>query len=175
MTRPEALSWSMDNCTIERAVDVFGDRWSFLVLREAFSGVRRFDDMRVRTGIPRQVLSHRLAALLDAGLLRREPYREPGQRTRLEYRLTAKGLDLYPIVVALLDWGNRYAADPEGPPVLARHRGCGSEVHAALTCDAGHVLAGPREAILTVGPGARPRAGSGARVPAVVPEIPGGV
>jgi DNA-binding HxlR family transcriptional regulator len=158
VSRPEALNWSTENCTIERAVDVFGDRWSFLVLREVFSGVRRFDDLRERTGIPRQVLSQKLAGLVAAGLLRREPYREPGQRTRHEYRLTAKGLDLYPIVVALLDWGNRYAADADGPPVTARHRGCGGAVRTALACDAGHDLGDPREVILTVGPGARPRA-----------------
>jgi DNA-binding HxlR family transcriptional regulator len=158
VTRPEALSWSTDNCTIERAVDVFGDRWSFLLLREVFSGVRRFDDMRVRTDIPRQVLSQRLSGLVDAGLLRREPYQEPGQRTRHEYRLTRKGLDLYPVVVALLDWGNRYAADADGPPVAARHRDCGGEVHARLVCDAGHALGDVREVSLQVGPGARPRA-----------------
>jgi DNA-binding HxlR family transcriptional regulator len=153
---PEALRWSTDNCTIERAVQIFGDRWSFLVLREVFSGVRRFDDMRVRTTIPRQVLSGRLVSLVDAGLLRREPYQDPGQRTRHEYRLTDKGLDLYPVLVALLDWGNRYAVDVEGPPVVARHRGCGGEVRAALTCAAGHVLSRSRDVAFEVGPGARP-------------------
>jgi len=156
VTQPEALNWSTANCTIERAVGVFGDRWSFLVLREVFSGVRRFDDMRVRTRIPRQVLSARLASLIDAGLLRREPYREPGQRTRNEYRLTQKGLDLYPVLVALLDWGNRYAVDADGPPITAIHRDCGGAVHAALACSAGHDLESVRDVAFRVGPGARP-------------------
>ena len=156
MSQPEALNWSTDNCTIERAVGVFGDRWSFLVLREVFSGIRRFDDLRVRTRIPKQVLSSRLASLIDAGLLRREPYREPGQRTRQEYRLTQKGLDLYPVLVALLDWGNRYAVDVDGPPIEAVHRECGGSVHAALACSAGHELESTRDVIFRIGPGARP-------------------
>ena len=155
MTQPEALSWSTDNCTIERAVGVFGDRWSFLVLREVFSGIRRFDDLRIRTRIPKQVLSSRLASLIDSGLLRREPYREPGQRTRNEYRLTQKGLDLYPVLVALLDWGNRYAVDVDGPPIEAVHRGCGGSVHAALACSEGHELESTRDVIFSIGPGAR--------------------
>src|SRR5215475_14385959 len=99
MTHPQALDWSIDNCTVQRALHVLGDRWSFVVLREIFNGLRRFDDMRLRTAIPRQVLSDRLALLVEEGLLRREPYREPGQRARYEYRLTSKGLDLYPVLV----------------------------------------------------------------------------
>ncbi len=157
MSQPDALLWSTDNCTIERAVGVFGDRWSFLVLREVFSGVRRFDDMRVRTGIPRQVLSARLASLMGAGLLRREPYQEPGQRTRNEYRLTQKGLDLYPVLVALLDWGNRYAVDDDGAPIQAEHRGCGGNVRAELICSEGHPVGSARDVAFTVGPGARRR------------------
>src|SRR3712207_1642851 len=108
MNRPEALDWSVDNCTVQRALQVLGDKWSFVVLREVFNGVRRFDDMRQRTAIPRQVLSDRLAMLVEQGLLRREPYREPGHRARHEYRLTPKGLDLYPVLVALNTWGSTY-------------------------------------------------------------------
>src|SRR5690349_6296863 len=104
-TRPAALDWGIENCTVQRTQQILGDRWSFVVLREVFSGIRRFDDMRVRTAIPRQVLTDRLARLVVEGVLRREPYREAGQRERFEYRLTAKGLDLYPVLVALNDWG----------------------------------------------------------------------
>lgn len=160
MSSPEALQWSTDTCPIERAVGLFGDRWSFLVLREVFSGIRRFDDLRVRTHIPRQVLSDRLAALISAGLLRREPYREPGQRTRQEYRLTQKGLDLYPMLVALLDWGNKYGelADgldfTSGSPIVAQHRGCGGAVRASLVCEQGHEVAEVRDVIFALGPGA---------------------
>ncbi|MGF1663905.1 MAG: winged helix-turn-helix transcriptional regulator [Kineosporiaceae bacterium] len=157
MERPEALRWSADNCTISGALDVVGDRATFLVMREVFAGVRRFDDIRLRTGIARQVLSVRLGRLVGEGLLRRHDYQEPGQRRRWEYRLTPKGFDLYPVLVALLDWGDRYAADAAGPAVTARHRDCGGRVHAVLRCDAGHDVPGMREVHFTVGPGARLR------------------
>ena len=81
---PPALAWSTDNCTIGRAMEVLGEKWTFVVLREVFNGIRRFDDMRRHTGIPRQVLTDRLALLVDQDVLRREPYRESGQRERHE-------------------------------------------------------------------------------------------
>ena len=86
----------------------------FLVLREAFNGVRRFDDMQRRTGMPRQVLSQRLARLVDEGLLRKVPYQENGQRPRSEYRLTEKGLDLYPVLLAMMEWGDKHAVGAPG-------------------------------------------------------------
>ncbi|PZG07205.1 transcriptional regulator, partial [Micromonospora craterilacus] len=141
--RPAALDWSVDNCTVARAMEILGEKWTLVVLREVFSGVRRFDDMRVRTGVPRQVLTNRLATLVDQGVLRREPYREPGTRLRHEYRLTAKGLDLWPVLVAVLAWGDRYLADPEGPPLSVGHRDCGADVHIELHCAAGHHLTEP--------------------------------
>src|ERR1041384_1668630 len=103
-----ALHWSIENCTIGRAMEVLGEKWTVVVLREVFNGVRRFDDMRVRTGIPRQVLANRLASLPEHAGGRREPYREPGARVRHEYRLTAKGFDLYPVLIAVKEWGDRY-------------------------------------------------------------------
>jgi DNA-binding HxlR family transcriptional regulator len=153
--RPETLNWSADNCTIGRAMGILGERWTVVVLREIFMGVRRFDDMRVRTHIPRQVLTNRLATLVAEGLLRREPYQEPGSRVRDEYRLTGKGLDLYPVLVALREWGDRYLADPDGPPMITTHRDCGEEVHVELRCAAGHTLA-PRAVAPRPGPGIRP-------------------
>jgi len=153
--RPDALSWSAENCTIGRAMEVLGEKWTVIVLREVFMGIRRFDDMRVRTQIPRQVLTNRLATLVDHGLLRREPYQEPGARVRDEYRLTQKGLDLYPVLVALRDWGDRYLADPDGSPMIATHRECGEMVHVELRCQAGHELV-PRDVIPRPGPGIRP-------------------
>jgi DNA-binding HxlR family transcriptional regulator len=152
---PPALDWSIENCTIGRALAVIGDRWTVVVLREVFNGVRRFDDMRVRTGIPRQVLSGRLARLVTDGLLRREPYREPSQRQRSEYRLTQKGLDLYPILVALNEWGTAYYADPDGSPLAFRHRGCTGEVSVSLRCSADHAVASVRDVAPAPGPGAR--------------------
>jgi DNA-binding HxlR family transcriptional regulator len=152
--RPEALNWSIDNCTVARAMEVLGERWTVVVLREVFTGVRRFDHMRERTGIPRQVLSNRLASLVAHGILRRQPYRDPGARMRYEYRLTDKGFDLYPVLVAVRDWGDRYLADPVGPPLRTAHAGCESDVHAVLRCEAGHEVTAMRDVHPHPGPGA---------------------
>jgi DNA-binding HxlR family transcriptional regulator len=153
------LEYDTANCAIGAAVGILGERSTFLVLREAFNGVRRFGDMQRRTGIPRQVLSQRLARLVAEGMLRKVRYREIGQRSRDEYRLTDKGLDLYPVLVALMEWGDRYEGDAEGPPVVLRHRDCGEPVRLQLTCEAGHVLESAREVTPVPGPGARKIAG----------------
>jgi len=152
-------SWMLDydtaNCAIGAAVGILGERSTFLVLREAFNGVRRFGDMQRRTGMPRQVLSQRLARLVTEGLLRKVRYQQAGQRSRDEYRLTDKGLDLYPVLVALMEWGDRYQGGADGPPVLLRHRDCGEPVRLQLSCAAGHVLESAREVTPVPGPGAR--------------------
>jgi len=155
MERPRILDYDPANCAIGAAVGILGERPTFLVLREAFNGVRRFGDIQRRTGMPRQVLSHRLARLVAEGLLRKVRYQENGQRSRDEYRLTDKGLDLYPVLVALMEWGDRYAVGPDGPPVLLRHRDCGEPVRLQMTCAAGHVLESAREVTPVPGPGAR--------------------
>jgi len=155
MGLPWILDYDTANCSIGAAVSIIGERPTFLVLRETFNGVRRFDDIQRRTGMPRQVLSDRLARLVDEGLLRKVPYRDNGQRRRDEYRLTGKGLDLYPVLVALMAWGDRYAVGPEGPQVLLRHRDCGEPVQLQLSCRAGHVLDSAREITPVPGPGAR--------------------
>lgn len=152
----EALRYDPDLCSIARTLDLVGEKWSLLVLREVFSGVRRFDDLRRRTGAPRQVLSARLGTLVAAGLLRRHPYREPGQRSRYEYRLTRAGMDLYPVLVSLLRWGDRYLVQPTGgPSVELTHRDCGEPVDLVLRCRRGHELASAREVAPRPGPGAR--------------------
>ena len=138
-------------------MEILGERWTIVVLREIFSGLRRFDEMRERTNIPRQVLSNRLGLLVDQGILRREPRRERGARAPCEYRLTEKGLVLYPILVAVREWGDRYMADPGGPALLTLHRECGEEVRVELRCAAGHRLSSAREARGIPGPGARRR------------------
>jgi DNA-binding HxlR family transcriptional regulator len=160
MSEPTALEWSADNCTIGRALEVIGDRWSLLVLREVFQGIRRFDQLTVRTAIPRQMLTDRLEGLVADGLLRREPYQDPGQRRRHEYRLTDKGIDLYPVLLALQGWGNTYLADPDGSPVEFVHRDCGEPVDLVLRCQAGHDIRDNRQVAGRVGPGARRRATS---------------
>jgi DNA-binding HxlR family transcriptional regulator len=156
--RPSALDYSDENCTIGRAMAILGEKWTVVVLREIFNGVRRFDDMRTRTGVPRQVLANRLAALVGHGVLRRVPYQEPGARARDEYRLTPKGFDLYPVLLALLQWGDRYLADEDGPPLRTVHRDCGADVSVRLVCAAGHELDSPRAVVPQPGPGARSRA-----------------
>ena len=155
MARPWILDYDSANCAIGATVGILGERPTFLVLREAFNGVRRFDDMQRRTGMPRQVLSQRLARLVDEGLLRRVPYQESGQRRRTEYRLTEKGLDLYPVLLALMEWGDKHVVGASGPQVVIRHRDCGEPVGLQVTCAAGHVLESAREAAPVPGPGAR--------------------
>ena len=157
MDAPPALAFATDNCTIGRTMEVLGERWTFVVLRELFNGVRRFEDIRRHTGMPRQVLSDRLARMLDQQLVRREPYQQPGERVRHEYRLTAKGFDLYPVLIAVAGWGDRYLADPEGAPVEFAHRGCGEQVRVRLECSAGHGIEDLREVHTRPGPGARAR------------------
>ncbi|MFC6085189.1 winged helix-turn-helix transcriptional regulator [Sphaerisporangium aureirubrum] len=156
---PERDVFRVENCSIERTLSVIGEKWTLLVLREAFSGVRRFADMQAGTGAPRQVLSARLARLVEEGLLRKVPYREPGSRRRDEYRLTQKGLDLYSILVSLMHWGDRYLADSAGPPVLLTHRDCGAPITGHLVCADGHEVTSPREVNPCPGPGARRLAG----------------
>jgi DNA-binding HxlR family transcriptional regulator len=155
MSRPWVLDYDTENCTIGAALAIVGERWTFLVLREAFNGVRRFDDIRRRIGAPRQILSERLARLVEQDLLRKVPYREPGQRSRSEYRLTEKGLALFPVITALLEWGNAYAATAAGPVVELTHRDCGAPVRLRLACDEGHPVASAREITPLPGPGAR--------------------
>jgi DNA-binding HxlR family transcriptional regulator len=165
MSEPAALEWSADNCRIGRALDVIGERWSLLVLREVFQGIRRFDQLTVRTSIPRQMLTDRLDRLVAEGLLRREPYQDPGQRRRHEYRLTDKGIDLYPVLLALQAWGNTYLADDDGPPIEFVHRDCGEPLDQVLRCHAGHEVASNRQIAGRIGPGARRRTPQSASPP----------
>ena len=137
-------SWDRSRCSVAGTLSVVGEKWSLLVLREAFFGVRRFADFQRVLGAPRAVLTDRLATLVDEGILRREPYQAEGERQRHEYRLTQKGIDLYPTLVALMQWGDRYLADGD-VPVELEHKDCGGTVHLALVCDAGHELSGARE------------------------------
>src|SRR3954447_16750619 len=131
-------------CSVAGTLGVVGEKWSLLVLREAFFGVRRFADFQRALGAPKAVLSDRLATLVGQGVLDRVPYQSEGERQRHEYRLTAKGRDLYPTLVALMQWGDTYLSDGQAPVELT-HMDCGAPVHLALTCEAGHPVAGARE------------------------------
>jgi DNA-binding HxlR family transcriptional regulator len=139
-------------CSIARALEVVGERWSLLVIREVSLGVRRFDAIRAATGAPRAVLTDRLAGLVAAGILERVTYREEGARTRWEYRLTQAGRELTPVLSALRQWGDRHLVDDDGPPALFTHSGCGASVRVQHICDAGHVIEDPREISRTARP-----------------------
>jgi DNA-binding HxlR family transcriptional regulator len=129
--------WTATRCTIARTLDIVATRSAFLLLREAFYGTSRFDDFAERVGLSDAVTSARLRELVEQGLLEREDYREPGQRTRQRYRLTAKGADLFPALIALMQWGDRWL-DEQGGPLELRHTGCGEPVAVELRCAAGH-------------------------------------
>ena len=136
-------------CALARAVAVIGDAWILLILREAVYGITRFEEMRADLAIPRTVLSDRLNRLVGAGLLRRVPYQQPGQRTRQAYELTDGGRALMPAVVALREWAEGHL--PGGrSPLRLRHRDCGADVRARLVCRRGHVLEDAGEVAATV-------------------------
>lgn len=126
-----------DACPIDRAVRLVGSRPALLLLREAFYGARRFDDLARRVGVTDAVAAQRLKELVAAGVLAKVPYREPGQRTRHEYALTEAGHELLPVVLGLLAWGEKHAPAARSSVAMS-HAGCGAPVAAALTCAAGH-------------------------------------
>jgi DNA-binding HxlR family transcriptional regulator len=144
------------NCSLGRAVDLVGQPWVVLILREVVWGVRRFSDMQEHMGVSKSVLSARLDHLVEHGVLTRHEYREPGQRKRFEYHLTEKGKDLYPVLTALRQWGDKYLSGPEGPQSVISHEGCGGRVSVKLVCEHGHEV-GPDDLRRDPGPGARPR------------------
>ncbi len=119
-------------CSVARAMEVVGERWTFLVLREAFSGVRRFEDWQTRLGVARNVLAARLKTLVEHGVLERRRYTE--RPPRFEYRLTSKGRDLYPVMMALTAWGDRHAYAHCGAPVRMVHTACNKEIRPVITC-----------------------------------------
>jgi len=122
------------DCSVARTLEVIGERWTLLIMRDAFFGVHRFDDFQQRLGIARNVLATRLAHLCEEGLLERRPYSEHPHR--FEYHLTDAGRDLGPVLLALIKWGDRHHPSPKGPPVRTLHRGCGGEVDARMHCQA---------------------------------------
>jgi DNA-binding HxlR family transcriptional regulator len=128
-----------DQCAVARTLGVIATRSAFMVLREAFYGATRFDQFAERAQISEPVAAARLRELAEEGLLENVPYREPGQRTRYEYHLTRKGADLFPTLMALWDWGDRWMFE-DGSRLQLSHRDCGASVHAAVTCEQGHTV-----------------------------------
>lgn len=136
----------VDRCGAARALEVIGDRWTMLILREALYGVTRFDDMRADMGIPRSVLTQRLGRMVEEGLLTRQPYREDGARERFGYALTRKGRDLAPVILALMRWGDAHLST-EGPALSVNDQQ-GRPLKVALV-DAGVPEVPLREVVLT--------------------------
>ena len=146
-------TYDAQTCSIARSLEVIGERWTLLVLRDAFLGVRRFEDFQRSLGVARNILTARLATLVDEGVLERRRYQERPER--FEYRLTEKGLGLWPVLVHLLQWGDRFYADEAGPPRVLEHRDCGGTVDERLTCTKCGAPLGPRDVRAVPGPALR--------------------
>jgi DNA-binding HxlR family transcriptional regulator len=139
------------NCSVAKTIEVIGERWTLLVVREVFLGTRRFEDFRRRLGIARNILTDRLDGLVDAGILERRLYQERPER--YEYRLTEKGRDFYPVIMAIKKWGDRWEVGPAGPPLLTRHE-CGEVIDPVPVCPNCGREVHPREMRWEPGPGA---------------------
>jgi DNA-binding HxlR family transcriptional regulator len=133
-------TWRLENCSIALAMDVIGTRSSMLILREALYGTTRFDDFARRTRVTDAIVAARLRELTELGLFTKQPYREPGKRTRDEYHLTDRGRDLLPAVFALMQWGNKYLQAEEGGPLRLVERGTGEPVVIAPRTESGRNL-----------------------------------
>jgi DNA-binding HxlR family transcriptional regulator len=122
------------NCAIARTGAMLGERWVFAVLRAAYFRARTFEDYAAATGIARNILTDRLNSLVEYGILEKRPYEQAGSRIRHEYRLTEAGLELYPVIVSMMQWGNKHAGFEDGPPVILRHTTCGAITEPQLVC-----------------------------------------
>lgn len=146
----ERKSFSDMHCSVAQCLEVVGEWWTLLIVRDAFFGVTRFDEFQERLGISRNVLGQRLARLIDAGVLTKVPYSK--HPLRFDYRLTDTGRDLWPIIHAMRQWGDRHAA-PDGPPLQLIHKQCGQLSEPQLVCSACGDPVGPRDVQAISGPG----------------------
>ena len=146
----ERKSFAGMHCSVAQCLEVVGEWWSLLIVRDAFLGVTRFDQLQERLGISRNVLNQRLNHLVGAGVLEKVPYSD--HPPRYDYRLTPKGRDLWPVLTAMRQWGDRYAA-PAGPPVHLVHKGCGKVSHAVMTCSSCGQGLTARDVRVVPGPG----------------------
>jgi DNA-binding HxlR family transcriptional regulator len=147
----ERKSFSDMHCSVAQALEVVGEWWSMLIIRDAFLGVTRFDDFQERLGISRNILNQRLAHLVEHGVLAKVPYSE--HPPRFDYRLTEKGRDLWPVLTTMRQWGDKHAA-PSGPPLELIHHSCGEISEARLVCSGCGEPIGPRNVEAVAGPGA---------------------
>jgi DNA-binding HxlR family transcriptional regulator len=149
----QRTSFETMNCSVAQSLEVIGEWWSMLIVRDAFLGVRRFGDFQSRLGISRNILTTRLTSLVEAGILQKVAYQE--RPVRHEYRLTAKGHDLWPVLTAMREWGDKWAA-PDGPPLEVVHDACGEVMVLAHTCSHCGGTVDHRSVHVRPGPGARP-------------------
>jgi DNA-binding HxlR family transcriptional regulator len=147
----ERKSFSEMHCSVAQCLEVVGEWWSLLIVRDAFLGVTRFDDFQKRLGISRNVLNQRLARLVEADVLVKVPYTE--HPPRHDYRLTDKGRDLWPVLTTMRQWGDMYAA-PDGPPLELTHESCGRISEPRMICSSCGEPIGPRDVTAITGPGA---------------------
>jgi DNA-binding HxlR family transcriptional regulator len=139
------------NCSAAKSLELIGERWTMLVVREVFLGRRRFDEMASRLGVARNVLTARLGRLVEEGVLERVRYQERPER--FEYRLTEKGIDLWPVIVSLVQFGDRYYA-PNGPPLVMMHKACGGALDPHRVCERCGQRLSARDVVAQPGPGA---------------------
>lgn len=152
MKRTSFANWP---CSVARTMDLLGDWWTPLVLREAFYGIRRFDEFQHALGIARNTLSDRLHRLVDEGLLEKQPYQtEP---TRYDYVLTAKGRDFFSVILAMTRWGDDWLAGEAGPPITFHHTSCGHDTHAEVVCAQCREPMHAEDTVARMGPGYPPR------------------
>ena len=139
-------TYDNQNCSIARALETIGERWTLLILRDAFLGTRRFDDFQKSLGIARNVLTVRLKTLVDQGMLEKRRYQD--RPDRYEYRLTQKGVDLWPVLFTLMKFGDKHSVDDDYiPPTRVEHRACGTAIDDHMCCPACGVQVGPRDVV----------------------------
>lgn len=144
------------NCSVARTLSVVGERWTMLIMREAFLGRHRFDEFQQGTGIARNILSARLRDLVRDGIFDR--VRSDGDNARIEYRLTKKGFDLYPVLIAMMRWGDTWLSGESGPPMTLIHRTCGAKTSMEMVCSHCGAAVVAREVIAIPRRAGRPRA-----------------
>jgi DNA-binding HxlR family transcriptional regulator len=150
----DRFRYDASQCSAQRTLEIIGDKWSMLVLREAFLGITRFSEFQRALGCARNILSTRLTRLVENGILELRPYQAEGERRRDGYHLTAKGRDLFGVVLGLLQWGDRYLA-ADGAPLEVRHSGCRAQLRSQIFCTDGHGPLGATDAYIRAGPGAK--------------------
>ena len=141
----ERKSFAQMGCSIAQCLEVVGDSWTLLIVRDAFSGITRFDEFQERLGIPRNTLRDRLAKLVESGVLAKEPYSQ--HPARFEYLLTDRGRDLWPVLSAMRQWGDRHGAE-DRPTVRNLHTACGSPVETVVVCRTCDTPVGPQDTAL---------------------------